>query len=156
INKKIFYLFSPVTSQQLSSSSNSDSDSENDLISIKKTKSKSVDISTQPIIIQTETIKTKDVVKNEIDAIVTSCFTTTNKEVKRKIKLGKRTAADDQEYENEDEYLTYCLDQSRNRSRNRNISRMSISPPEAPPYPTTPEDNHENDETSTSAYAEIL
>ncbi|CAF4588755.1 unnamed protein product, partial [Rotaria sp. Silwood1] len=33
---------------------------------------------------------------------------------------------------------------------------MSISPPEAPPYPTTPEDNHENDETSTSAYAEIL
>lgn len=33
---------------------------------------------------------------------------------------------------------------------------MSISPPEAPPYPTTPEDGHENDEPSTSAYAEIL
>ncbi|CAF3980199.1 unnamed protein product [Rotaria magnacalcarata] len=33
---------------------------------------------------------------------------------------------------------------------------MSISPPEAPPYPTTPEDDRENEETSTSAYAEIL
>lgn len=33
---------------------------------------------------------------------------------------------------------------------------MSVSPPEAPPYPTTPEDDHENDEASTSAYAEIL
>ncbi|CAF1151180.1 unnamed protein product [Rotaria sp. Silwood1] len=121
------FLQAPVTSQQLSSSSNSDSDSENDLISIKKTKSKSVDIPTQSIIIQTETIKTKDVVKNEIDAIVTSCFTSTNKEVKRKIKLGKRTAADDQEYENEDEYLTYFLDQSRNRSRNRNISRAQMN-----------------------------
>ncbi|CAF2587098.1 unnamed protein product [Rotaria sp. Silwood2] len=33
---------------------------------------------------------------------------------------------------------------------------MSISPPEAPPYPTTPEDDRENDETSAAAYAEIL
>ncbi|CAF0866926.1 unnamed protein product [Rotaria sordida] len=33
---------------------------------------------------------------------------------------------------------------------------MSISPPEAPPYPTTPEDDRENDEASISAYAEIL
>ncbi len=34
--------------------------------------------------------------------------------------------------------------------------KMSVSPPEAPPYPTTPEDNHQDDETSAAAYAEIL
>jgi hypothetical protein len=33
---------------------------------------------------------------------------------------------------------------------------MSVTPPEAPPYPTTPEDDRQNDETSTAAYAEIL
>ncbi|CAF4345381.1 unnamed protein product, partial [Adineta steineri] len=101
---KQFYQTS-ITSKQLSSSNSSDSDSENDLISITKNK-KSKPISTinhksiEPIVIQSEPIKTKDSIRNEIDAIVTSCFTTTtNKEVKRKIKLGKRTAADDQQYE---------------------------------------------------------
>ena len=60
-------------------------------------------------------------IQNEIDAIVTSCFTSANKEVKRKIKLGKRTAADDQEYENEDEYLSH-LGHHQHR-KNRHISR---------------------------------
>jgi hypothetical protein len=40
--------------------------------------------------------------------------------VKRKIKLGKRTAADDQEYENEDEYLS----QLAHHNQNRHISRL--------------------------------
>ncbi|CAF0862910.1 unnamed protein product [Rotaria sordida] len=117
------YLQAPVTSKQLSSSSNSDSDSENDLISIKKPKSTSANISTQPVIIQTETIKNKDLIKNEIDAIVTSCFTSTNKEVKRKIKLGKRTSADDQEYEDEDQYLTHVT----HRNRNRYLSKEKMN-----------------------------
>jgi hypothetical protein len=33
---------------------------------------------------------------------------------------------------------------------------MSITPPEAPPYPTTPEDNLQDDEAFAAAYAEIL
>lgn len=33
---------------------------------------------------------------------------------------------------------------------------MSVTPPEAPPYPTTPEEDHHRDERATSAYAEIL
>ena len=33
---------------------------------------------------------------------------------------------------------------------------MSVSPPEAPPYPTTPEENHPDDEASLAAYAQIL
>lgn len=33
---------------------------------------------------------------------------------------------------------------------------MSVSPPEAPPYPTTPEDDQQTIESATSAYAEIL
>ena len=33
---------------------------------------------------------------------------------------------------------------------------MSITPPDAPPYPTTPEDERIDDETSAAAYAEIL
>ena len=33
---------------------------------------------------------------------------------------------------------------------------MSVSPPDAPPYPTTPADEQENEESSTAAYAEIL
>lgn len=33
---------------------------------------------------------------------------------------------------------------------------MSITPPDAPPYPTTPEDERPDDETSAAAYAEIL
>ncbi|CAF3020989.1 unnamed protein product [Rotaria sp. Silwood2] len=117
------FLQAPVTSKEISSSSNSDSDSENDLISIKKPKSTSVNIPVQPIIIETETIKNKDLIKNEIDAIVTSCFTSSNKEVKRKIKLGKRTAADDQECEDEDEYLTHIMHQN----RNRHISRAKMN-----------------------------
>jgi hypothetical protein len=34
--------------------------------------------------------------------------------------------------------------------------KMSVSPPEAPPYPTTPEDERQDDETTAAAYAEIL
>ncbi|CAF3463673.1 unnamed protein product [Rotaria socialis] len=104
----------PVTSRQSSSSSNTDSDSEHDLISTKKNKSTFVTIPIQSILIQTETIEKKDLIKNEIDAIVTSCFTSKNKEVKRKIKLGKRTLADDQEYEDEDEYLMDVAQQNKN------------------------------------------
>ena len=33
---------------------------------------------------------------------------------------------------------------------------MSITPPDAPPYPTTPEDDRPDEETSAAAYAEIL
>jgi hypothetical protein len=33
---------------------------------------------------------------------------------------------------------------------------MSLTPPDAPPYPTTPEDERQDEETSTAAYAEIL
>jgi hypothetical protein len=34
---------------------------------------------------------------------------------------------------------------------------MSLTPPDAPPYPTTPEDDDgQDEETSTAAYAEIL
>ncbi|CAF0726486.1 unnamed protein product [Adineta steineri] len=123
---KQFYQTS-ITSKQLSSSNSSDSDSENDLISITKNK-KSKPISTtnhksiEPIVIQSEPIKTKDSIRNEIDAIVTSCFTTTaNKEVKRKIKLGKRTAADDQQYEDEDEYLTHINHNRRGGYMNRAV-----------------------------------
>ncbi|CAF5069423.1 unnamed protein product, partial [Rotaria magnacalcarata] len=104
----------PATSRQSSSSSNTDSDSEHDLISTKKNKSTFVTIPIQSILIQTETIEKKDLIKNEIDAIVTSCFTSKKKEVKRKIKLGKRTLADDQEYEDEDEYLMDVAQQNKN------------------------------------------
>jgi len=34
--------------------------------------------------------------------------------------------------------------------------KMSVTPPEAPPYPTTPEDDRQDEEASTAAYAEIL
>jgi hypothetical protein len=116
------FVFSPVTVKQSSSSSNSESDNENDLISIKKPKSTSINLPIQPIVIQSEPIKTKDFIKNEIDAIVSSCFTSTNKEVKRKIKLGKRTQADDQQYEDEDQYLTHMT----HHNRNGLISRFYI------------------------------
>lgn len=33
---------------------------------------------------------------------------------------------------------------------------MSITPPDAPPYPSTPEDDRPDEETSAAAYAEIL
>lgn len=112
-------MFSPLPSKESSSSNDSNSESETELIPIKKPKSTSVYLPVEPIRIENEPIKTKDLIKNEIDAIVTSCYKTTNKEVKRKIKLGKRTAADDQEYENEDEYLTNLL-----HHRNGNISRL--------------------------------
>lgn len=103
-----FSLFSSVTLQESSSSSSSESDNENDLI-LRKNQSKisPVKITVQPVVIQSETIRKEDLIKNEIDAIVTSCLTKKNREVKRKIKLGKRTAADDQEYEDEDKYLTH-------------------------------------------------
>ncbi len=124
--KKFDLFFSPIPSKQSSSSSdsNSDSENENELISIKKSKSTSVNIPIEPILIETETIKSKDLIKNEIDAIVTSCFTSTNKEVKRKIKLGKRTAADDQEYEDEDEYLTHLIHHHDHRTGH--LSRLFI------------------------------
>jgi len=115
----------PILSKPSSSSSDLNSDSENELISIKKskpTKTTTVNIPIEPILIETETIQTKDLIKNEIDAIVTSCFASTNKEVKRKIKLGKRTAADDQEYEHEDEYLTQLI-----HHRNGHISRTVMN-----------------------------
>lgn len=116
------FFYSPLPSRQSSSSSDSNSDSETELISIKKSKSKSKSKSTtvnipieQPIRIENDSIKSKDLIKNEIDAIVNSCFTSTNKEVKRKIKLGKRTAADDQEYEHEDEYLSNLINHQNGR-----------------------------------------
>jgi hypothetical protein len=34
--------------------------------------------------------------------------------------------------------------------------QMSVTPPEAPPYPTTPTDSRQDDEISAAAYAEIL
>ena len=34
--------------------------------------------------------------------------------------------------------------------------KMSVTPPEAPPYPTTPEEIHQDDEASVAAYAQIL
>ncbi len=117
--------FSPISSKQLSSSSESNSDSDNELISIKKSKPTSVNVPLQSIIIETESIKSKDEIKNEIDAIVTSCFSSANKEVKRKIKLGKRTSADDQECEEEDEYLTHLIHHHQQHG-NRHLSRFSI------------------------------
>jgi hypothetical protein len=33
---------------------------------------------------------------------------------------------------------------------------MSFTPPEAPPYPISPDDEHQDEEGSTAAYAEIL
>lgn len=33
---------------------------------------------------------------------------------------------------------------------------MSVTPPEAPPYPTTPEEIHPDDDASVAAYAQIL
>ncbi|UJR34200.1 hypothetical protein I4U23_021606 [Adineta vaga] len=112
IQLKQFYQ-TPVAAKQLSSPSNSESDEENDSIPFKKSKA-TTKLTTTTIkpsvhsvkVPQAEPEKTKESIRNEIDAIVTSCFKT-NKEVKRKIKLGKRTAADDQEYEDEDEYLTH-------------------------------------------------
>ncbi len=38
----------------------------------------------------------------------------------------------------------------------RNNCRMSFTPPEAPPYPISPDDEHQDEEGSTAAYAEIL
>lgn len=49
-----------------------------------------------------EAVASRDLVQNQIDAIVTSCFTSkTVKETRRRVKLGKRTAADDDEDEEE-------------------------------------------------------
>ncbi len=120
------FFSSPITSKQISSSSESNSDSDDELISIKKSKPTSVNIPLQPIIIEPEPIKSKDEIKNEINAIVTSCFSTANKEIKRKIKLGKRTSADDQEYEDEDEYLTNLIHHHHHQHGNRHLSRFNI------------------------------
>lgn len=113
--------------KQISSSSDSESDDEADLIPSKKTKAITKPIvksSTQSVIVQSvEPEKTKDSIRNEIDAIVTSCFTA-NKEVKRKIKLGKRTAADDQEYENEDEYLARISHRGRHGQIDRSVEHL--------------------------------
>jgi hypothetical protein len=117
----------PITSKQISSSSESNSDSDDELISIKKSKPTSVNIPLQPIIIEPEPIKSKDEIKNEINAIVTSCFSTANKEIKRKIKLGKRTSADDQEYEDEDEYLTNLIHHHHHQHGNRHLSRAIMN-----------------------------
>ena len=49
-----------------------------------------------------EPVASRDLVQNQIDAIVTSCFTSkTVKETRRRVKLGKRTAADDDEDDEE-------------------------------------------------------
>jgi hypothetical protein len=33
---------------------------------------------------------------------------------------------------------------------------MSFTPPDAPPYPLSPDDEHQDEEASAAAYAEIL
>ncbi|CAF1286361.1 unnamed protein product [Adineta ricciae] len=125
------FLQTPVNLKQISSSTDSESDDETDLIPSKKTKATTKPIvksSIQSVVVQSaEPEKTKDSIRNEIDAIVTSCFTT-NKEKKRKIKLGKRTAADDQEYENEDEYLAHTSHRGRHSQMSRSArNAMNIS-----------------------------
>ncbi|CAF1633121.1 unnamed protein product, partial [Adineta ricciae] len=125
------YLQTPINLKQISSSSDSESDDETDLIPSKKTKATTKPIvksSIQSVSVQSvEPEKIKDSIRNEIDTIVTSCFTT-NKEVKRKIKLGKRTAADDQEYENEDDYLAHTSHRGRHGQMSRSArNAMNIS-----------------------------
>ena len=33
---------------------------------------------------------------------------------------------------------------------------MSLTPPDAPPFPISPDDEHQDEEASVAAYAEIL
>ena len=107
---------SPVVAKPLSSSSDSQSDDENDLIPPKKSKAAASAITkllNRPVAPPAEPTKTKDTIRSEIDAIVTSCFTSAQKEVKRRVKLGKRTEADDYEGEQEDDYVTHLTRQQR-------------------------------------------
>jgi len=123
------YFQAPALSKLSSNSSESNSESDDDLISSKKSKiSSSVNIPKEIIVTerqQQQPTKSKDSIRNEIDAIVTSCFNKPNKEVKRKIKLGKRTAADDQEFEDEDEYISRLT--QNHRRNNRRVNSLDKS-----------------------------
>lgn len=108
--------FQSRTSQPANLSS-SDSDSESKSKSVKTTTT-----TTKPKEILVEKLQStvkaneKDSIKNEIDAIVSSCFQSNRKETKRKIKLGKRTAADDREFDDEEEYLSQLTESKSHRN----------------------------------------
>lgn len=72
-----------------------------------------------------DAVAQKDLIKNQIDAIVTSCFQSNRKETKRKIKLGKRTAADDQEFDEEEEYLSQ-LSQEHHSKHHHRLERFFV------------------------------
>ena len=109
-----FLSLSPTIVRQYSSSSHTESDDENVLTSKKKSKPIIVEKTTDAIIIPSKEsfVETKDLIKNKIESIVTSCFASNSKPTKRKIKLGKRTAADDLDAEEEDEYLNQISEQN--------------------------------------------
>jgi hypothetical protein len=105
----------------MSSSSPSDTESNNDSISQHKSTVTSVNAPTEVKKVISAAVPTKDLIKNEIEAIVTSCFTSTQRETKRKVKLGKRTAADDQDLEEEDEYVSQLTNQNQHGQTSRFI-----------------------------------
>ena len=81
-----------------------------------KTKAKEIAVPVVSAIVPAkEKVEQKDLIKNQIDAIVTSCFQPNRKETKRKIKLGKRTAADDREFDEEEEYLSQLTEYKSHR-----------------------------------------
>ena len=92
----MFLSFSSVPSQ-VSSSSSDGSESENN-VPTKFVSSSASKVATSDAV----AVASRDLVRNQIDAIVTSCFASKNvKETRRRVKLGKRTATDDDEDEEE-------------------------------------------------------
>jgi hypothetical protein len=103
-----------------STSSCSDFDNDDNLIDLKKSKRPPVNIIPPGLVVgssaahlpppSTSPSKPQDSIRTEIDAIVTSCFASNNKDhekTRRKIQLSKRTAADDQDFDEEDEREYY-------------------------------------------------
>jgi hypothetical protein len=76
----------------------------------------------------------KDSVKSQIDAIVTSCFASTDKQTRRKVKLGKRTAADDQDFDDEEEYLSQLTQQDRKGRTNRSVVKSPVKTTHSAPF----------------------
>lgn len=122
------FIFSPIETRRMSSSSPSDTENNEDSMSRHKSTVVPANVSTDVKKIVASAVPTKDLIKNEIEALVTSCFTSTQRETKRKVKLGKRTAADDQDWEEEDEYVSQLTNQNRHGQPSRFIfiDRWSI------------------------------
>lgn len=116
------FLEAPTISKRCSSSSDSESEIENENDSKSKRTNSNLSIEksieSKKISSKESNVESKDLIKNKIQAIVNSCLTSETKSTRRKIKLGKRTAADDFQDEQEDNFVNQLSQQTGKKTKN--------------------------------------